>query len=534
MRQTHTLAKALLLIALLAVAPTMAGGDDEAEGVSSRRGNPSPSAAASNVDNYIAQDEQINIDGGKDSIVKVLRVNQKNLVNDYVIALFPIKNAHPKGIRAAFRVITGKEGGLAEVVRDKKGKEAFLQVICPRFQLPWIETTLKAIDETWVKEDTDGAMQVYYRAKFRDVNDVNTIAEIPGGGDGGTTAVDDTANAILKRGEPYRMTSWLKTAHMIDVFPPQVLLDVAVYEVDLSSDSKLGLDYVAWKCGPGAELFRFVSWGFSSRQTATGATSALDPYFIARQLVAGTQHLTAAGSGYFAMVNFVLTAEYLDALVRKNRARLVTSGRINVKHAELGSLTMTDQVIHFHREPTAAQVAAGGAVAFEDTNATEWLRCLTTAGNDLTVGFSLTVVPYIGLQTTELAYVLSMNDLTGTTPDGTPMVRTNSCFGTVLLQDGTPLCVGGLRRTENVKSTAKIPVLGSLPIIGWLLGNEQNVHRQTEMIVVMTPKVVQYSNIDEELACEEDKHTRSQVLKLAKLPMLKTEYGFDQWLLGKN
>ena len=121
---------AALVVCLLA-GNVLAGGGDEASGVATRRGDASPSASASEIDTYLYQDEQINIDGGEDAIVKVLRVNQKNLVNDYVVAVYPIQHASPKEIRSLFRVVTGKEGGRAEVIRDKVGKKAYLQVICP-------------------------------------------------------------------------------------------------------------------------------------------------------------------------------------------------------------------------------------------------------------------------------------------------------------------------------------------------------------------------------------------------------------------
>ena len=62
---------------------------DEAEGrVQSRLGNPSPTAAVSNVDNYTFQDEQVNL-GPDDEDVLVLRANQKVLLNRYVAKIFP-------------------------------------------------------------------------------------------------------------------------------------------------------------------------------------------------------------------------------------------------------------------------------------------------------------------------------------------------------------------------------------------------------------------------------------------------------------
>jgi len=125
-----------------------------------------------------------------------------------------------------------------------------------------------------------------------------------------------------------------------------------------------------------------------------------------------------------------------------------------------------------------------------------------------------------------------MSDIVGTTSDGTPMVRSNFCGGTALVRDGVPICLGGVKRTEDVKSTSKFPILGDIPVLGWLFGGEQNADHQTEMVIVLEPQVVQYSVVHKELARAEDKVVRAQVAGQAKLPMLKTEYGFDMWLLG--
>lgn len=523
---------AIVAVSVLAGRPALGGGLDEAQDVTSRTGNPSPTAAASDVDRYTFQDEQINIDGGKDSTVKVLRVNQKNLVNDFVVAVYPIERASPREMRSLFRIVTGKEGGRAEIINDKVAGKAFLQVICPEFQLPYIEAAIKALDEPWLNEEIDGSKQFYYRARFRNVANLNTVASVPGGGDGDTTVVDTTSNAVFKRMEPYRAQQWLTAAEAADFFPPQLVLDASVYEVELTNDLKLGLDYVAWKCGPGRDLFDFVFWGLGSRQRAEDVTSEFDPFVPARTLIVGTDTLKAHGRGFYAATNFLLTAEYMDFLVRKGRARLVTTGRLNVRHGTLGTLSVTDEVLHFVVTPGEDDLLDAHGNVEEDFEELLGARCLEHG--DVTVGFTLSVTPYIGLETTELVYSLTASDIAGTTPAGTPIVRNNTVLGTVLLRDGTPICIGGLKRTEDVKSTAKIPVLGSIPVLGYLFGGEQDAKHQTELVVVLNPQVVQYSEIHKELAREEDRLVRAQILEAARLPMLDTVYGFDQWLLGKD
>ena len=48
------------------------------------------------------------------------------------------------------------------------------------------------------------------------------------------------------------VTAWLPK---IDVPPPQVMVEVAVHEIYVDNEPRLGLDYVAWKNDPGRNLF---------------------------------------------------------------------------------------------------------------------------------------------------------------------------------------------------------------------------------------------------------------------------------------
>ena len=51
---------------------------------------------------------------------------------------------------------------------------------------------------------------------------------------------------------------------MCDIPPSQIKLEVAIYEVNVKNDLKLGLDYVAWKNGIGRDLFEGVVAGGKS------------------------------------------------------------------------------------------------------------------------------------------------------------------------------------------------------------------------------------------------------------------------------
>jgi len=536
----RNLAAAMLLAAWLGTAAWADGGRESA-GINSRDGNASPVANSiwghSNLDDYTQQDEQINIDGGEDSVVKVLRVNQKILVNDYVVRVLPIRNASPIEIRNAFREVTRAEGGRAEVIRDKKKKEYFLYVVAPKFQMPFIEDALAALDEPWVMDDVDGSCDDYYRAKFRDIRNVNDMAIVPASASVGAAVdnlveFDDTANAAWISGEPYRVESYVKYAKEVDQPVPQIQLEATVYEVEVSNEKRLGLDYIAWKNGPGRNLFEFIFWGADYKQTFDEASSIFDPFVPDRTVIAGTTTLDGNARGWWMGANYMVTAAYLDFLEGSGRARVVSKGKVLVKNNESGSLSATDQVLHFTVAPTPSTFGITPPVTVEGGGELPVHSRTVDKTSSINIGFSLNVTPCIGQETTELDIVMSVADIVGLTPGGTPLVRNHGLSTTVLIRDGQQFCVGGLRRTEDVKQTQKMPFLGDLPVLGWLFGHEATVDRETEMVVVLTPKIRFGTEADLEMASDDDKLVRAQVEKLADLTVPATVWGFDQWLMG--
>lgn len=49
-----------------------------------------------------------------------------------------------------------------------------------------------------------------------------------------------------------------------------------MYEVNTNNDTKLGLDYINWKNGPGRNLWSFIVSGYRADQWAKGLTSVFD------------------------------------------------------------------------------------------------------------------------------------------------------------------------------------------------------------------------------------------------------------------
>jgi len=88
----------------------------------------------------------------------------------------------------------------------------------------------------------------------------------------------------------------------------------------------------------------------------------------------------------------------------------------------------------------------------------------------------------------------------------------------VTVQNGQTIVVSGLQRDIEIEGRDKVPLLGDIPIIGWLFRNSNTIRNKTTLMIFMTPNVVRSS---EDLGKIYDKKIK------ARDEFLKVFYGSD-------
>jgi hypothetical protein len=500
----------------------------------------------SQIDNYVNQAEELylNEDSGT---VRVLRTNQKDQVNSFVTAFIPLQHVFVRELRGLARTICRKEGGDADVLNDPVRHKSGVVVVCPPHMLPSITSTLQALDHEWVKEYNDGSWYVYYKGKNRDVRNILSTLKFYRTPDA-QFQIDDANNALLCYDQPCIEPLFNKGVKEIEIPPSQILLDVAVYELDTQNDLALGLDWESWKNGPGRNLFEVAAWNFGGDKA--GAPAGLP--------------IRAADWGCFRSYDFDLTTAYIDFLQVKGRARLVTKSTIATKSGSLGELSAVDQVVGFRSDSGTETKDLKDFAPFRLSDVYEFyhdggeinpsleelvklngadvigkMRALLTdvmkldpatiaivsdalgeKNNDghitrqeleetlvplaITLkvfrdrtlryvnsgqaGVLMTVFPVVGLESAEVAMALDVSDVNGYTPSGTPIIEHRYVSSQVELKDGQPFILGGLKRNTVVKTRSGVPVLSDIPVLGYAFGREVTTKREKEMVVMITPR----------------------------------------------
>ncbi|MBA3019002.1 MAG: type IV pilus secretin PilQ [Proteobacteria bacterium] len=108
------------------------------------------------------------------------------------------------------------------------------------------------------------------------------------------------------------------------------------------------------------------------------------------------------------------------------------------------------------------------------------------------VDLLLEVTPHITSDNrVSMAIKTTKNDLKSTGLSETPMMTTTKEAETKLLvSDGETIVIGGIIKETLNWSESKVPLLGDIPILGWLFKTKYRVTEKSELLIFITPRVI--------------------------------------------
>ncbi len=71
-----------------------------------------------------------------------------------------------------------------------------------------------------------------------------------------------------------------------------------------------------------------------------------------------------------------------------------------------------------------------------------------------------------------------------------PTFTTRKISNTVLARDGQTVVLGGLISTNQQETISKVPLLGDIPLLGWLFKSKDNKEVKTNLLVFITPTII--------------------------------------------
>jgi general secretion pathway protein D len=280
---------------------------------------------------------------------------------------------------------------------------------------------------------------------------------------------DETTNSVIVATFPHNWPEIEATIRQLDRMPRQVLIEVLVAEITLTDATSLGLDW-AFKEG----RFRFSQQSAGSTTVppisfgSLGASSALGPGFTA---------FTFATDRFFAILN---------ALADESRINVLSNPHVLTAENKKAVINVSESVPII----TSQQTPLGG------TTTTGQNQTIVTTGTQTVeyrdAGVVLTVTPRIGEAGTVALDVKQEVNAIGTRPGvgGSPTFIKREAETSVVLVNNQTLVLGGLIQDRRRNTTSGIPALKDIPIIGYLFGSKSREIEKTELILMITPRVI--------------------------------------------
>ena len=222
--------------------------------------------------------------------------------------------------------------------------------------------------------------------------------------------------------------------------------------------------------------------------TAIQPSPAEPGTFSGEDVQAGLQSLA---DGFSQQVQLAGSQVALDALFRILEAKGIARRLSNPVLTVLSGETAQFQVGGEIPVPQAFTPASSGpeglgtfnSVVFRNFGVGLAVRPLVGEANDLTLDLGSLISQPDSVLTT------LVRDSTGVSPQTTAFA-TRALQTSARLQDGQSLMVGGLVTEATRADVTKVPVLGDVPLLGWLFRSINDTDDSTELFVVVSPTIV--------------------------------------------
>jgi len=290
-----------------------------------------------------------------------------------------------------------------------------------------------------------------------------------GAGPGGTTiTADETNNAIVVFSTPRDYALVSDALAKLDVPPLQVMIDASISEVTLNHNLQYGIQW-AFQAG---HIGGTLSQGIGTTSNLPGPTPNNTGNPGAQQNFPGLSLLYQGNNGLTATLNALATVTDVTVL---SAPKLV--------------------VLNNH----TATIEVGNQVPISTGSATSTLTSGAPIVNSIEyrdTGVILKVTPRVnsgGLVLLDIAQEVSsvVSAQSSTSVQQTsPTISQRKISTSVAVQDGETVALGGLISNQVTKGRSTIPLLGNIPILGHLFGDTSGGLVRTELVVLLTPRVV--------------------------------------------
>jgi type IV pilus assembly protein PilQ len=296
----------------------------------------------------------------------------------------------------------------------------------------------------------------------------------------GSAVVDARTNTLFVQDTPSRLDEVRRLIAKIDIAVRQVMIEARIVEANDAFSRNIGARLgIHDTSGQGHRILgqnspRFqIGAGLADTGFHTGQVATTPDFFgnsTNVNLPAAGLNAFAAGQFSFILFNSAATRFLnleLTALEADGKGKIIASPRV---------LT-ADQV--------EALIEQGTEIPYQTATSSG-----ATALSFRKANLALKVKPQITPDGNVMMTLDVNKDQPGPTTPAGVQINTKHVKTEVLVENGGTVVIGGIFEQNDRTDITKIPLLGDLPGIGWLFKNSTTTSSKTELLVFITPRVV--------------------------------------------
>jgi len=277
----------------------------------------------------------------------------------------------------------------------------------------------------------------------------------------------DSNNQILVRARPSQWKEIEQAIKRLDNVPLQVQIEMRILEVDLTGDLQFG-----------------VQWYLQglANSTPNGSGGVTPAYPGAHRQIAlgngGNQYNTADSLFYSFLSSNGKFQVAIQALETSSNSKTLSAPSMVVLNNQVAHIQVGDQI---------------------PINQTSIVTGLNTTGSTATsvsyipTGVILDVQPRVnpgGLVYLNVQQQVSSIVPNSTNSQGNSTIQQRAVGTQIAVQSGQTVLLGGLIQQNEAVTDKGIPGLNRIPVVGRLFGTTEHSRNRTELIVLITPRVV--------------------------------------------
>jgi general secretion pathway protein D len=272
---------------------------------------------------------------------------------------------------------------------------------------------------------------------------------------------DEPTNALIIKATPLDFRVVEETIKKLDILPKQVMIETLVAEITLTDNMRFGLEY-------------FLKAGEFTFQNLT------IPGGIGRNALQNlTPGATVARGGF--SLTFVDSESF--KLFLNSLSNYTTINTLATPHV----LTLNNREAKIQIGQEVPIVTGTQA----DSTGDQTSQVFQTI-QQRNIGRILAIKPHVN-EKREVTLDLNLevtDTLPNSTVEGTPSFSKRAVQTSIVVEDGQSLVIGGIISTNRRKDESGFPWLSRIPVIKYLFGSESESFDRTELIIMLTPRVV--------------------------------------------